>query len=100
MLIQNTTLYIEESVLMDCMAKLKSEYVAELQSSEKFENVVFTEVLSNNEPQMRTYSIQVFCSGFNELKLWKESFQPKLESITNSFSGKVLFFHSKMRVID
>ncbi len=85
---------------MDCMTKLKSEYLPDLQSNEKFENVVFTEVLTNNEPHIRTYSIQVFCSGLNEMRLWKETFQPKLESISGSFSGKVLFFHSKMRVID
>jgi hypothetical protein len=100
MLIQNTTLYIEESILLDCMTRLKSDYLPDLHSNKNFENVVFTEVLSNNEPNMRTYSIQVFCSGLSEMKVWKDDFQPKLESISGSFSGKVLFFHSKMRVID
>ncbi len=100
MFIQNTTLYIEESILMDCMHKLKTDFIPDLQSREQFDNVVFTEVLTNNEPHMRTYSIQVFCAGLSEMKLWKDSIQPKLESISGSFSGKVLFFHSKMRVIE
>ena len=82
------------------MHKLKTDYLPDLQSNDHFENIVFTEVLSNNEPNMRTYSIQVFCSGLPEMKLWKDDFQPRLESISGSFAGKVLFFHSKMRVID
>lgn len=100
MLIQNTTLYIEESILMDCIHKLKSEYISELQSHKGFKNIVFTEVLTNNEPNMRTYSIQVFCSGIDELIIWKDDYKPKLESLSATYSGKVLFFHSKMRIID
>lgn len=100
MLIQNTTLYIEESILMDCIDKLKMGYISKLQSHQKFNNIIFTEVLTNNEPNIRTYSIQVFCSSIDELKIWKNNFQPKLESISASYSGKMLFFHSKMRIID
>jgi len=100
MLIHNTTLSIEESVLLECIQKIKKEYLNQLRSNENFENVVFTEVLSHNEPNMRTYSIQVYCSGIDKLKVFKQTQIQKLESIASSYLGKVLFFHSKMRVID
>jgi len=99
MFIHNTTFSIEESVLRDYIFKLKSEYIAELKAHENFETVVFSEVLMPNEPNMRTYSLQVFCGSIDELKLLKHRFQMKLEALVNMFPGKVLFFQSKMRVI-
>jgi hypothetical protein len=100
MFIHNTTFSIEESILRECIFKLKSEYIPELKQTERFENIVFSEVLTHNEPNMRTYSLQVFCSNIDELKYLKHGFQLKLEAIVGSYLGKVLFFQSKMRVID
>ncbi len=100
MLIHNTTFSIEESILRDCIFKLKSEYIPELKSAERFGDIVFSEVLTHNEPNMRTYSLQVFCSNIEDLKFLKHTFQLKLETIVGAYLGKVLFFQSKMRVID
>jgi hypothetical protein len=100
MFIHNTTFSIEESVLQDCISKLKSGYITELKESNKFENIVFSEVLIQNEPNMRTYSLQIFCSNINTLKVLKLKYQAKLEAIVLPYMGKVLFFQSKMRVID
>ena len=99
MFIHNTTFSIEESILRECIFKLKSEYIAELQAHDNFETIVFSEVLTHNEPNMRTYSLQVFCGSIDELKLLKHTFQVKLEALVNTYPGKVLFFQSKMRVI-
>jgi len=99
MLIHNTTFSIEESVLRDCIFKLKSDYIPELRSSDRFGEIVFSEVLSHNEPNMRTYSLQVYCSGIEDMKFLKQTFQLKLETLVGSYAGKVLFFQSKMRVI-
>ena len=100
MFIHNTTFSIEESVLRECIFKLKSEFIPDLKQTERFENVVFSEILTHNEPNMRTYSLQVFCSSIEELKFLKQSFQNRLEAMVGAYLGKVLFFQSKMRVID
>lgn len=100
MFIHNTTFSIEESVLQDCISKLKSGYLAELKKSGRFENLVFSEVLIQNEPNIRTYSLQIFCSNIDTLKFLKLNYQSKLEAIVFPYMGKVLFFQTKMRVID
>ena len=100
MFIQNTTFSIEESVLRECIFKLKSEYIPSLKESGRFENIIFSEVLVHNEPNMRTYSLQIICSSIEELKFLKQSFQNRLEAMIGAYLGKALFFQTKMRVID
>ena len=100
MFIQNTTFSIEESILRECILKLKSDFIPQLKASTRFSNIVFSEVLTHNEPNMRTYSLQVFCSSIEDLKFLKHTFQSKLEVLVGSYLGKVLFFQSKMRVIE
>lgn len=100
MLIHNTTFSVEDSVLRACIFKLKSEYIPELKDTNRFKDVIFSEVLVQNDPNMRTYSLQVFCSTIEDLKFLNQQFQAKLEAIVGAYLGKVLFFQTKMRVID
>lgn len=99
MYILNTTFNIELSVLDECLSHIKENFISDHLQTGLFSKAIFTEVLSQDSHESKTYSLQFFCPSQAHLSQYQKFHQQDLVKFARTYKGKLVYFQTSMQVI-
>lgn len=92
--IHNTSFIIKESIEKQWIEFIRENYIEELKNSGLCDDVIFTKV-SIDQPEGKTYSVQVVFSGSQQLDRFLENRLPQIEKkIIERYKNQYLCFSS------
>lgn len=100
-LLVNTTFFVEDSVSLQLLEWLRSDYLAAIKSSGLFSDVLLCEITPQREPGVTSYAVQGVCETDADADVWTEGESARLLcDMTAMMGSKALYFTTSMRVLD
>lgn len=92
--IYNTTFIVEENIEQEWIAYMQEHYISSVSSSGLPADLIFTKV-SIDQPEGKTYSLQLVFSSEQTLKHFLEKYLPSVEEkILSRYKNRYLCFNS------
>lgn len=91
-IVYNTSFIINENIETEWIDFIKQEYIRVLEENDLCEDIIFTKV-SIDQPEGKTYSLQIIFSSENQQEHFFEQWQPAIdEKIIARYKDSYLYF--------
>lgn len=95
----NTTYIIDEDIESEWLRFMQTDYIASIRSQGLTKDIIFTKV-SVDQPEGKTYSLQLMFGNPEDLKIFRERHLARLEeSILKKYENRYLCFNSMLTEI-
>lgn len=99
MIILNVTINIDEAIHQQGYRWLQTGFIPAMMDTQKFSEVLMTQVLVTEETGGKTYSLQFKCSGKRELNVYYERHDTAIFKEFKQFEGRIVFFKTELEII-
>lgn len=99
MYILNVTVNIEGRIHDRGLQWIKTDFIREMMSSNKFESVLMSRVLIREAAGGKTYSLQFTSKDKETLQAYYREDDTRIFRKFEAFDGKIVFFRTEMQIL-
>jgi len=99
MYIFNTTFNIDLSVIEESKIKIENDFIPSILETGLFNKAIFTEVLTQDGTEGKTYSLQLFCPSHSHFMQYKKFHETYFAELAKPYNGKLVYFQTLMEIV-
>ncbi len=100
MILFNTTFHIHTSIDKDFTQWIRENYIPAAKSAGIFTDIEFVHILIPNDPDAKSYAVQMKAPSKAEAEKWHDNDGSRLKSIlTSRYGERFLFFTTYMEIL-
>lgn len=101
MTLLNTTFHVHTSVNDLFIKWVKAIYIPKAMECKHFSNPIFTRIMTQVDPEVTSYAVQLQASSHPEAEAWHDSMGAQLkEALAREVGERVLHFTTYMEIIE
>jgi hypothetical protein len=99
MYIFNTTFNLDLSILEETKDRIENKFIPNILETGLFNKAIFTEVLGQEAPNGKTYSLQLFCPSYSHYNQFKKFHEGFFVNLAKPYNGKLVYFQTLMEIV-
>lgn len=99
MYIFNTTFNIGLSILEESKDKIEQDFIPNILDTGLFNKAIFTEVLTQDRSEGKTYSLQLFCPSHSHFMQYKKFHEGYFAELAKPYKGDLVYFQTLMEIV-